>query len=208
MNLDNEFSIIKEFAKENKDLFSDGGKILSHRHKKIEYFSKEHLDQIKENFIQSRKFKNKEVSTVPDDAVYILIKKKYNKSDEEINLIKESHNLGMSIEDFIGHLLEEYIYSETSKDNWIWCSGNILRSIDFIKKEKNGNKVTWKMLQIKNSDNSENSSSKKVREGTPIKHWFRRFSKRKAYNWSKLNELMNNENLTEKNFIKYIENKI
>jgi hypothetical protein len=32
----------------------------------------------------------------------------------------------MSVEDLIGHTLEEYIYSETSSnDNWIWCSGNI-----------------------------------------------------------------------------------
>ena len=147
------------------------------------------------------------MSTVPDDAVYIYIKKKFNKTDEEIKLIKESHNIGMSVEDLIGHTLEEYIYSKTSSDNWIWCSGNILRSIDFIKKEKIEDKINWKMLQIKNSDNSENSSSKKVRQGTPIKHWFRRFSKRKAYNWKELNELMDVKNLSEKSFIKYLKKK-
>ena len=208
MKLDEEFKIIKEFAKENKNLFSDGKKILSHRSKKVDYFSNQHLDQIKENFIESRDFKNKEVSTVPDDAVYIYIKKKFNKTDKEIKLIKESHNMGMSAEDLIGHTLEEYIYSETNSENWIWCSGNILRSIDFIKKEIDGENTIWKMLQIKNSDNSENSSSKKVREGTPIKHWFRRFSKRKAHNWEKLNELMSNKNLSEENFLKYLKNKI
>jgi hypothetical protein len=208
MKLDEEFEIIKQFAKENKNLFLDGKQVLSHRSKKIEYLSNEHLDQIKENFIKSRTFKNKEVSTVPDDAVYICIKKKFNKTDEEIKLIKESHNMGMSVEGLIGHTLEEYIYSETKSENWIWCSGSILRSIDFIKKETVGENTIWKMLQVKNSDNSENSSSKKVREGTPIKHWFRRFSKRKAHNWEKLNELMNNENLSEDNFLNYLKNNI
>ena len=116
--------------------------------------------------------------------------------------------MGMSAEDLIGHTLEEYIYSETKSENWIWCSGSILRSIDFIKKETVGENTIWKMLQVKNSDNSENSSSKKVREGTPIKHWFRRFSKRKAHNWEKLNELMNNENLSEDNFLNYLKNNI
>ena len=208
MKLDEEFEIIKQFAKENKNLFLDGKQVLSHRSKKIEYLSNEHLDQIKENFIKSRTFKNKEVSTVPDDAVYICIKIKFNKTDEEIKLIKESHNMGMSAEDLIGHTLEEYIYSETKSENWIWCSGSILRSIDFIKKETVGENTIWKMLQVKNSDNSENSSSKKVREGTPIKHWFRRFSKRKAHNWEKLNKLMNNENLSEDNFLNYLKNNI
>ena len=207
MSLDEEFEIIKEFAKENASMFPDGGKVLSYRSKKIDYFSDEHLEQIKESFIKARTFENKEVSTVPDDAVYTYIKKKFNKTDEEIKLIKESHNIGMSVEDLIGHTLEEYIYSETSSDKWIWCSGNILRSIDFIKKEEIEDKINWKMLQIKNSDNSENSSSKKVRQGTPIKHWFRRFSKRKAYNWKELNELMDVKNLSEKSFIKYLKKK-
>jgi hypothetical protein len=80
MNLDEEFEIIKEFAKENANMFPDGGKVLSYRSKKIDYFSDEHLEQIKESFIKARTFENKEVSTVPDDAVYFILKK---------NLIKQ-----------------------------------------------------------------------------------------------------------------------
>ena len=207
MNLDEEFEIIKEFAKENANMFPDGGKVLSYRLKKAKYLSNEHLQKIKNNFIDSRTFNNKEISTVPDVSVYSYIKKKYDKTDEEINAIKESHNICMSVEDLIGHTLEEYIYSVTNKDGWIWCSGNILRSIDFIKKEINGEQIVWKMLQIKNSDNSENSSSKNVRKGTPIKMWFRRFSKKYAYNWEELHVLMGSTDLSEENFLKFLDNK-
>ncbi len=114
----------------------------------------------------------------------------------------------MGVEDLIGHKLEEYIYSEASPNDWIWCSGNVLRSIDFIKKETNGDKINWRMLQVKNSDNSENSSSKKIRKGTQIKHWFRRFSKQNKHNWEKLHKILDINSLTEKNFIKHLEEKI
>ena len=84
MNIDEEFEIIKEFAKANKDMFADGENVLLNRSKKNDYFSEKHLKQIKESFITSRNFKNSEVSTVPDEAVYIYIKGKLDKSDEEI----------------------------------------------------------------------------------------------------------------------------
>ena len=68
--------------------------------------------------------------------------------------------------------------------------------------------INWKMLQVKNSDNSENSSSKKIREGTQIKHWFRRFSKQNKHNWEKLHKILDINSLTEENFIKHLEEKI
>ena len=208
MNTDEEFEIIKEFAEANENLFPDGGKVLLNRSKKIDYFSDKHLEQLKVGFVKSRKFQNSEVSTVPDEAVYFYIKEKLKKTDDEIELIKESHNIGMGVEDLIGHTLEEYIYDQAKAQDWIWCSGNIIRSIDFIKKEIDGKNIKWKMLQVKNSDNSENSSSRKVREGTPIQHWFRRFSKRKSYNWENLNTIIGLNNLSEESFLSYLKEKI
>ena len=38
MNLDEEFEIIKEFAKDNANMFPDGVKVLSFRLKKTKYF--------------------------------------------------------------------------------------------------------------------------------------------------------------------------
>ena len=190
MTLNEEFETIKEFAETNKDMFPDGGNVLFFRSKKYKYFSDEHLSVLKDKFVNSRNFGNKDVATIPDNAVYSYIKKKFDKNDEEIKTIKEHHNMSMGVEDLIGHRLEEYIYSEAGNNNWIWCSGNVLRSIDFIKKETDGDVINWKMLQVKNSDNSENSSSKNIRKGTKIKHWFRRFSKQNKHNWEKLHEIL------------------
>ena len=208
MTLNEEFETIKEFAETNKDMFPDGGNVLFFRSKKYKYFSDEHLSVLKDKFVNSRNFGNKDVATIPDNAVYSYIKKKFDKNDEEIKTIKEHHNMSMGVEDLIGHRLEEYIYSEAGNKNWIWCSGNVLRSIDFIKKETDGDVINWKMLQVKNSDNSENSSSKNIRKGTKIKHWFRRFSKQNKHNWEKLHEILEIETLTEENFIKFLEEKI
>tara|TARA_A100001011_G_scaffold382990_1_gene453631 strand:- start:519 stop:1145 length:627 start_codon:yes stop_codon:yes gene_type:complete len=208
MTQNEEFETIKEFAETNRDMFPDGRNVLFYRSKKYKYFSDEHLNKLKDKFINSRNFGNNDVSTIPDNAVYFYIKKKFNKNDEEIEIIKEHHNMSMGVEDLIGHRLEEYIYSEAGINNWIWCSGNVLRSIDFIKKETNGDVINWKMLQVKNSDNSENSSSKKIRKGTKITHWFRRYSKRNMHNWEKLHKILEIETLTEENFIKFLEEKI
>ena len=67
------------------------------------------------------------------------------------------------------------------------------------------------LLQVKNSDNSENDASSRVRDGTNIKKWFRRFSKVKDKdNWKELVEMVNENDeelaneLTEENYIKYL----
>ena len=99
------------------------------------------------------------------------------------------------------------IYSKIKSENWVWCTGSILRSIDFIKENKDNKKNSWIMLQIKNSDNSENSSSSKVRKGTNIKKWFRRFSTRDATNWDKLVEITSNQTLNEENFLEFLRGK-
>ena len=113
----------------------------------------------------------------------------------------------MDTENRFGYYLEEFIYSKIKSQNWIWCTGSILRSIDFIKEDTENNKDPWIMLQIKNSDNSENSSSNKIRKGTNIKKWFRRFSKKNETNWEKLIEITSNQELTEENFLIFLKDK-
>jgi hypothetical protein len=63
----------------------------------------------------------------------------------------------------------------------------------------------WDALQIKNRDNSENSSSSKVRAGTNIQKWFRSFSMTGATNWPNLPTLMQGYGLSEEGFNKYVE---
>ena len=79
---------------------------------------------------------------------------------------------------------------------WHCCWGETMKSIDFCNED-------GQLLQIKNSDNSENSSSKAVRDGTEIKHWFRRFSKTGKTNWEALNLLVGLRKEDELNEISY-----
>ena len=64
----------------------------------------------------------------------------------------------MTYETILGSFLEEFVYINLKDLGWIWCSGNIVQDIDFIKNtdEKNTN-YNWVSLQIKTSDNTENA---------------------------------------------------
>ncbi|VEP18279.1 Type-2 restriction enzyme Eco47I (fragment) [Hyella patelloides LEGE 07179] len=59
-------------------------------------------------------------------------------------------------------------------------------------------------LQIKNRDNTENSSSSAISNGTQIEKWFRSFSKKGGTNWNNLPELMQSYNLSEAGFIAFV----
>ena len=210
MTLDEEFKIIKEFEKKNRNMFLKGKPFYTFRSKNFVYGNKEHIKKLKEKFVNGRKEKeSNETDIIPDFAVYEYIKTKYNLDDEKKETVKKHHNIAMDAENKMGHYLEEYIYNNIKSENWVWCTGDILRSIDFIKKTKNNKKEPWFALQVKNSDNSENSSSNKVRKGTKIKikHWFRRFSKKNKTNWDKLVEITGCEKLSNENFLEFLRGK-
>lgn len=98
--------------------------------------------------------------------------------------IVAGHSLLMTIENNIGELLEEYLAVKLSPLGWYCCWGSTIDAVDFCKADGS-------LLQIKTSDNSENSSSSRVRPGTPIEKWFRRFSRRPGvYNWESLNRML------------------
>ena len=98
--------------------------------------------------------------------------------------IVAGHSLLMTIENNIGELLEEYLAVKLSPLGWYCCWGSTIDAVDFCKADGS-------LLQIKTSDNSENSSSSRVRQGTPIEKWFRRFSRRPGvYNWESLNRML------------------
>ena len=214
MTLNEEFKIIKKFEKKNQSIFTEGKPFNKYRSKKIIYRSKEHLKILKERFMNDRpeirdklKLDKSKKNVVPDRAIYEYIKEKHSFTEENTELVKSYHNIAMDAENRFGYYLEEFIYSKIKLENWVWCTGSILRSIDFIKENKDDKKDPWIMLQIKNSDNSENSSSSKVRKGTNIKKWFRRFSMRDATNWEKLIEITENKDLSEENFLEFLRGK-
>lgn len=141
------------------------------------------------------------IGTKHDPILDEIISARTSISSEDLESIKYGHRLSMSAENIAGSLLEEFISYKLLKYKWHCCWGETMKSIDFCHED-------GQLLQIKNSDNSENSSSKTVRDGTKIKYWFRRFSKTGNTNWETLNALVNiqNENdvLTEKSFIEFV----
>lgn len=141
------------------------------------------------------------IGTQHDPILDEIISARTQITAEDLESIKYGHRLSMSAENIAGSLLEEYLASKLINYNWHCCWGETMKSIDFC--HENG-----ELLQIKNSDNSENSSSKTVRDGTKIKHWFRRFSKTGNTNWDALNELVKIQNkddlLTEKAFREFV----
>lgn len=191
-----EFNLIKEFGKSYPNTLK--------KIKNCVRFSEQYYSKLFKNFISGRgKIEFKKSETIPDKAVYYFIKQKGFKSIE-VEKIKKYHIIAMAVENKIGLFLEEYIYTKIKDLGWVWCSGNVIQSIDFIKKDKDN---SWEKLQVKNSKNSENSSSNKVREDTDIKHWFRRFHTTGETNWELLNKIMSVKCFSEIDFLKFLKNK-
>tara|TARA_Y100000590_G_scaffold452227_1_gene594936 strand:+ start:4215 stop:4853 length:639 start_codon:yes stop_codon:yes gene_type:complete len=211
MKIDDEFEIIKEFIDGRQGEFKKPSK-----NSKFSYGDNEHLLYLKKTFINSRNFKIKiaEPKTITDDALWEYIQLQKNLSKKKATELARYHKIAMSIETKLGSLLESFIYKFIKEYNWIWCSGNIIKDIDFIKKNSDKeNKVSWIKLQVKNSDNSENAASSRVRTGTDIIKWYRRISKVKNKdNWKELANLVSHDVsleklLNETNYKKYLKTK-
>lgn len=141
-------------------------------------------------------------STIPDEMVSVILNKYFEVPYEELEKAEEWHRLSMGAENIVGDLLERYIAEVIEPHGWIWCSGSMVRAVDFIYSDS---KNIWQSLQVKNRDNTENSSSSAIRRGTPIKKWFRTFSKRRGANWDKFPSLQGKDNLSEEGFKLYVE---
>ena len=140
--------------------------------------------------------------TVPDQIVSIVMQVAYGYSEKDCEYIKSTHQQSMCAENTVGALLERYLDSVLRNHNWHWCCGSFVKAIDFIKEDENGN---WFELQIKNRDNSENSSSSAIRNNTNIQKWFRTFSKTGETNWGNLPQLMQGYDLSEDGFRKFVQ---
>ena len=137
--------------------------------------------------------------TVPDEMVSIVMQVAYGYSKAESVKIKIEHQHAMCAENCVGALLERYIDSVMRSYGWVWCCGEFVKAVDFILPNESG----WNALQIKNRDNSENSSSSAIRNNTNIQKWFRTFSRIGKTNWDNLPEMMQDKGLSEKDFIRF-----
>lgn len=122
-------------------------------------------------------------STIPDEMVSLILHEYFDLPIEDLNRAKQEHLLSMGAENLVGELLERYLATYLEPRGWIWCSGSVVKAVDFIK-PPHSSTDTWTLLQIKNRDNSENSSSSAIRNGTTIKKWFRTYSKKTGTNWA------------------------
>jgi len=142
-------------------------------------------------------------TTIPDKVVSIILNKYFEVPSKKLVEAEKLHSLSMIAENLVGDLLERYIAVVMEQHGWVWCSGSIVKVVDFIYLDSQN---IWQSLQVKNRDNSENSSSAAIRKGTKIKKWFRTFSKKEGYNWDNFPSLEGKEKLSEKGFRSYAEN--
>ena len=121
-------------------------------------------------------------------------------SANDLEMLEEGHSALMSIENLVGEMLEEYLSIKLLANGWYCCWGSSIDAVDFCN-------ITGELLQVKNSDNSENSSSSRVRNGTTIKKWSRRNSTKKdTFRWDVLLLLTGATGLTEKDFRAHVKN--
>ncbi|NLR46309.1 SinI family restriction endonuclease [Priestia megaterium] len=166
-----------------------------------------------------------EKDTVEDPALAHMLSthhKEINKvimNPAKVKQNLESHQILMAIENIQGHLLEDYIASVICQPlyGFIWCDGQTIKAADFCKKTVVNNTPELKLIQIKNKYNTENSSSSKIREDTPIEIWHRLGKKKDStgknvpvYKWDELNQIVeemtqHNPNLNEKAYFDFLE---
>lgn len=165
-----------------------------------EFGSQSYWDRLAGKFVRGRNPRAPlEPSTIPDTMVSVILQEYFGLESNSIAKVVKEHSLSMAAENIVGDLLERYIASNLESYDWVWCSGEVVKKVDFLAAKK-GEASHWVPLQVKNRDNSENSSSSSVREGTEIIKWFRTFSRTGQTNWESFPESVDNITLSEKDF--------
>ncbi|MBM3788543.1 MAG: SinI family restriction endonuclease [Acidobacteria bacterium] len=142
-------------------------------------------------------------STVPDEMVSYILQEYFGIPAADLEKIKRGHLISMRAENMVGDLLERYLADSLEKEGWVWISGSLVKGADFLKPPP-PSKRKWQVLQVKNRDNSENSSSSAIREGTSIQKWFRTFSKQPGSNWGEFPDAVLKADFSEDGFKEFV----
>ena len=209
-NVSSDLDLIFKIALNDKERFpaiNFTDKEVSYEHY-VERWVKSYADA--DNISPSQHIANPKASC-SDPAVKMIVKIATDSSEEKSNEQERHHNLFMSAENIQGDLLEEFIAVNIRCFGWLWCKGNILRAVDFCSEDG------AVYLQVKNKNNTENSSSSAIRAGTEIKKWYRLGTSRRdsiclpSYKWAVLNKIINENNktnnkceLSEEAYIKFL----
>lgn len=135
--------------------------------------------------------------------VSVILHEYFGLPEKRLAQIRDEHALSMAAENVIGDLLERYLASVLEPHGWVWCSGTMVRAVDFVLPPAQPDEL-WRLLQIKNRDNSENSSSSAVRDGTSIEKWHRTFAKKAATNWAAFPDSALRDQLSEAAFKDFV----
>ncbi len=135
--------------------------------------------------------------------VSIILGEYFGLDKTRLAQIKDEHALSMAAENVIGDLLERYLASVLDPHGWIWCSGTMVKAVDFVKPPTTA-RGRWRLLQVKNRDNSENSSSSAIRDGTTIEKWHRTFAKKTGANWAAVPDTQHCQHLSEPAFVAFV----
>jgi hypothetical protein len=171
--------------------------------------SAEYIQATAQTFFKARQQRPpQKPSTIPDDVVGEILHYYFDVPKNRLATIKREHQLSMAAENMVGNILEHYLASVLEKHGWVWCAGSMIKAVDFIKPLSGKRK--WRMLQVKNRDNSENSSSSAIRSGTTIEKWFRTFSRKQGSNWENFPDQELRIHLSEEKFrlfvVKHLKN--
>lgn len=217
----------KKNEKENERREKMNVKIVNKRKKKQrmlkitqEFSNETYAEKFVKTFFEgyekrSSSKKTRNSKTKPDELIDELIKVDIKDNlkgkiitEENItkllDVIREAHRYSMNVENIIGSILEEYLHEKLLQFGWAICWGECLPGVDICNKD-------GILLQIKNKDNTENSSSSKIRErfrrkiyGKKIDKWKRLIADSGNNCWDELNEthlhLDNSNKLSEEDF--------
>lgn len=187
------FSLVMRFLGDNPDKMT--------RRRNNESVTREFIHRKAAGFLAGRASNGPVLPrTLPDPIVKDILENAYNVKAEDLDNAINHHMQAMGAENFIGWALEAYIAKHAEPEGWAWCSGEIVRFVDFIRFDG----TNWQMLQIKNRDNSENSASASVRDGTRIQKWFRTFAGTGKTNWENFPDISLRQKLSENGFRKFV----
>ena len=187
------YGIVAEFLRQNPAMQST---------KNHEAITPEFLTAHAQGFVNGRCSNGPAMpKTAPDERIRDVLQTAYSVPADRLDEAIRYHLEAMGAENFIGWILESYIASHAEEFGWVWCSGAMIRAVDFIKPTDDGQ---WRMLQIKNRSNSENSSSSRVRLGTSIEKWFRIHASNGRTNWDDFPDVELRPRLSEDGFRDYI----
>lgn len=122
-----------------------------------------------------------------------------NLTSQQLTDIKWAHRLSMSAENIFGAILEEYLAVRLKDHGWYCAWGAVVKAVDFVSDE-------GRLLQIKSRNNTENSSSNKIRKGTTIEKWWRFHATNGSTNWPALNTMLGLTIFSEADFQVFVKN--